>query len=222
MKPAQPNISSSSSKSNSNPEPKRPINNSRISHKLSSILRHGNDGFKNKIDSLGWLDLNELLNSSNFIQKNSITREKIIEVVQNCPKQRFAIDLENDRIKANQGHTIKLSDEALRILSVQEITSNFPNIVHGTYYKSLELIMKRGLNKMARTHVHFTANDKVDGNQVISGFRKDCEILIYLDIEKISAAIQNETLSFQISDNNVILCAGDAEGYVDKQYFWKV
>ena len=82
--------------------------------------------------------------------------------------------------------------------------------------------MKRGLNKMARTHVHFTASDKIDGQNVVSGYRKDCEILIYLDIKKITSAIQNNDLVFQISENNVILCAGDDEGFVDKKYFWKV
>ena len=206
----------SSKSTSSNPQPKRPLNNSRISHKLSSILRHGNDGFKNKIDNLGWLDLDELLNTSNFCQKNNVTKNQIIEVVKNCPKQRFAIDLQNNKIKANQGHTIKLSDQALKILSIEEINNNFPHIVHGTYYKSLELIMKRGLNKMARTHVHFTASDKIDGQNVVSGYRKDCEILIYLDIKKITEAIQNNDLVFQISENNVILCAGDDEGHVDR------
>ena len=71
---------------------------------------------------------------------------------------------------------------------------------------------------MNRQHIHLTASDKVDGVDVISGFRASCEVLIYIDIMK---AIK-DGFKFFVSPNNVVLCAGDREGTLPVDYFLKV
>ena len=51
-----------------------------------------------------------------------------------------------------QGHTIKtINDEEL----LEEIKDPFlyEEVVHGTYYNCIDIIMKTGLNKMARNHI---------------------------------------------------------------------
>merc|ERR1712110_99886 len=187
----------------------------RLSHKLSSILRHGNDGFTNRIDNNGWLPINQLLEHSNFCKQHGITRNDIEQVVKSCQKQRFRI--EHDRIRATQGHTINIEDTELKELTSEDLRS-FQHITHGTYYKSLDPIRKDGLCKMQRNHIHLTASDKVGEDGVISGFRASTQVLIYIDAVKASDA----GIKFFQSSNNVILTAGDENGYLKPQFFIKI
>lgn len=74
-------------------------------------------------------------------------------------------------MRAAQGHTIKaINDEELLTL----ITDPFKylTVLHGTYKDPLPLIMKGGLSKMARNHVHMAIAMNKDG--VISGMRNSC------------------------------------------------
>ena len=203
----------------------------RLSHKLTSILRHGNDDFASRIDDQGWLAISDLMRYSNYISKNNeVDFEMIKRVVENCPKQRFSM-ARPGFIKANQGHTIFIEDSALETLSSEKIAASYPRIVHGTFKKSIHAILNnpiegpgtaKGLSRMNRLHVHFSADDQVDGTNVVSGFRQSCDILIYLDISKICSAIDEGKLKFLRSENNVILCGGDEDGIISKEYFEKI
>ena len=85
-------------------------------------------------------------------------------------------------IRAAQGHTIKnVESEAL----LTKITNPFKysEIVHGTYYEVLDLILKGGLNRMARNHVHF-AIGYPGSSGLISGMRGSCQIVIELNLTK--------------------------------------
>jgi 2'-phosphotransferase len=59
------------------------------------------------------------------------------------------------------------------LLTKNDNPFDFKEIVHGTYLEPLPLIMKGGLNRMARNHVHM-AIGKPGNNGVISGMRKSC------------------------------------------------
>ncbi|KAG4126060.1 hypothetical protein ERO13_D10G134300v2 [Gossypium hirsutum] len=72
--------------------------------------------------------------------------------------------------------------------------------VHGTYKRNLESILESGLKRMKRLHVHFSSGLPTDG-EVISGMRRDVNVLIYLDVRK---ALE-EGMKLYISDNKVIL-----------------
>ncbi|TYH02432.1 hypothetical protein ES288_A09G140200v1 [Gossypium darwinii] len=74
-------------------------------------------------------------------------------------------------IRANQGHTVMTveSEKLLKqILSADE---------------NLESILESGLKRMKRLHVHFSSGLPTDG-EVISGMRRDVNVLIYLDVRK--------------------------------------
>lgn len=95
-------------------------------------------------------------------------------------------------------------------------------VVHGTFFNKLKLIKKSGgLKRMGRNHVHFASGlpSWLTGgnNEVVSGIRK-CNVLIYLDIEK----VKESDLVFYRSGNNVILSDGDVNGIVGDFYFLKV
>jgi 2'-phosphotransferase len=51
--------------------------------------------------------------------------------------------------------------------------SKFPAIIHGTYFKSWDLIKNTGLKTMGRNHVHFAIGMPGE-KQVISGMRTTC------------------------------------------------
>ena len=94
------------------------------------------------------------------------------------------------------------SDSFLNSITAKDI-HKYPKVVHGTYRNVMKTIIKQGLSRMKRNHVHFGTSDSVKGN--LSGFRSNSELLVYLNLEE---AI-NEGLKFWISENNVVLCPGN-------------
>lgn len=136
-------------------------------------------------------------------------------------KQRFAIiDIDGSvYIRANQGHSIPVPDlELKRITSESDIPCDARGkpsvIVHGTYFKVWPAIKENGLSKMSRNHIHFAVGTPQESH-VISGMRASCELLIYIDL---NAAI-HDGFDFFVSENHVVLCSGDIQGYLPTKYF---
>ena len=186
--------------------------------KLSGILRHGKDRFTERIDAHGWLEIDQLLQHSSFCIQHNVTYEQIVDVVKNNDKQRYRISDDGLRIKATQGHSINIQDDTLVRITLEE-AAKYSAVVHGTYYRVLHPIQRQGLSKMGRNHIHLTASDRVDASiGVISGFRGSAEILVYVDMCKAIA----DGIEFFVSQNNVILCSGNAEGILEPKYFSKI
>ena len=71
---------------------------------------------------------------------------------------------------------------------------------------------------MGRNHVHFSTGLPEDTEAgVISGMRRDAELLIYVDV---AASITEGGIKWWMSDNGVVLTEGGAEdGLVPLKYF---
>ncbi|KAL7590694.1 hypothetical protein Lser_V15G38849 [Lactuca serriola] len=188
---------------------------------LTRILRHMASELKLNMRSDGYVKVEDLfrLNMKTFanVPISSHTIDDIKEAVRRDNKQRFSLLEENGEllIRANQGHTVTLveTESLLKpILSPEE----FPVCVHGTYRKNLKSILESGLKRMQRLHVHFSSGLPTDGD-VISGMRRDVNVLIFLDIRK---AIEGG-MKLYISDNKVILTEG-FEGVVPVKYFERI
>ena len=124
------------------------MNKKQLSKFLSFVLRHKPETLGLKIDKNGWINIDELLEKMQAVGK-AASLEEIELVVQTNDKQRFTIDTEKNRIRANQGHSIKVD------LGLQERTP--PAILyHGTAYKNVQDIRAKGLKKMKRQHVHLS------------------------------------------------------------------
>jgi 2'-phosphotransferase len=174
------------------------------------------------------------------------TFPEILNAVHNSDKQRFAMkpnpatnpDLDESStdpsdwlIRANQGHSIKLdSEHLLKPLalpssddgSLTEGSLPIPaNVIHGTYFAFWPAIVASGgLRPMGRNHVHFSMGLPEDSEAgVISGMRRDAEVLIYVDV---AASIKEAGIKWWISDNGVVLTEGDADGLVPVKYFKEV
>ncbi|PKX98204.1 tRNA 2'-phosphotransferase [Aspergillus novofumigatus IBT 16806] len=131
-------------------------------------------------------------------------------------------------IRATQGHSIKSVDAAafLERLTLEDEARLPDTVVHGTYHAVWSAILQSGgLRCMGRNQVHFATGPSlesvlpthVDGTahsattpsglndgRVISGMRRDAQILIYIDIKKAMAA----GCPFWRSENGVILSEG--------------
>lgn len=121
-----------------------------ISKYLSFILRHQPDSIDLELSNEGWADIQELIGKT---KKFKLTRELVNTVVENSDKKRFLISGDGKRIKANQGHSIKVN------LELEPVTP--PDVLlHGTAERFLASILQEGLAKQQRHHVHLSEDQE--------------------------------------------------------------
>ncbi|TMW55676.1 hypothetical protein Poli38472_010558 [Pythium oligandrum] len=189
----------------------------RISKTLAYALRHGAEDLGLNMRASGYVELQELLSKPLC---KEITEEQVEEIVRTNTKKRFTITTDESGavkyIRANQGHTLQLvSDDAL--LTPLEDPSELPYCIHGTYTKFWESILDNGLSRMTRNHIHMTPTE-VTGGDVVSGFRTNCDLLLYIDVP----LALTDGIRFYRSSNNVILSPGVGEsGVLERKYFIK-
>lgn len=188
---------------------------------MTRILRHMASELNLNMRSDGYVIVEDLLKLNMKTLANiplrSYTFDDVREAVRKDNKQRFSLLEENGRllIRANQGHsvtTVKTESLLEPILAAEE----FPVCVHGTYKKVLNSILESGLKRMKRLHIHFACGLPTDG-EVVSGMRRDINVLIFLDVKK---ALE-DGMKLYISDNKVILTEG-FDGVVPVKYFEKI
>jgi putative RNA 2'-phosphotransferase len=122
----------------------------RISKYLSKHLRHQPERIGLELAPGGWVNVDELLAAT---AKNGfeISLVDLKQVVASNDKQRFSFDDSGDLIRANQGHSTEV-DLQLPVRTPPAI------LYHGTHVKAVTEILKTGLHKMSRHHVHLTTN----------------------------------------------------------------
>lgn len=185
----------------------------KLSKGLSWLLRHGAEKEGFRITSQGFVLVADILKHPKY---TAYTEADIRKVVEENDKQRFALETNDNNelmIRANQGHTMAISDLELTPVDPQET----PVAIHGTYEKCITSIRKQGLSRMSRQHIHMAVAEP-GSSGVISGMRKSCDYLVYVDIVRASEA----GLKFFRSANNVILCDGNEDGLILAKYFKKV
>lgn len=117
---------------------------------LSYILRHKPEAIDLELDEQGWANIDELIDKSNNSGEISgLSKELIQEVVDTSDKQRFIISEDGTKIRANQGHSIKV-DLQLEPIEPPEF------LYHGTATRFLDSILKEGLKPQQRQHVHLS------------------------------------------------------------------
>lgn len=111
----------------------------------------------------------------------------------------------------------------LEPLSLSDESKLPDTVVHGTFHSTWPVILQSGgLRCMGRNHIHFATGpslesvlavhdgdtaqgkSKPDDSRVISGMRRDAQVLIYIDVRKALAA----GIPFWRSENGVILSEG--------------
>ena len=122
----------------------------KLSRFLSYVLRHKPEALGLEMTSEGWVSVDELIVKMNEDGK-SITFATLKEVVLTDDKQRYALNEDETKIRANQGHSLDID------LNLQAV---FPpeHLYHGTATRNLNSIRLQGLLKRNRHHVHLSEN----------------------------------------------------------------
>ena len=123
----------------------------KVSKFLSLVLRHEPGRIGLPLDREGWADIGQLIERA-AAHGMPLTREVILHVVETSDKQRFALDSEARRIRANQGHSIDV-DLALDPTEPPAI------LFHGTAAASVAAIRASGLKPGSRRHVHLSPDE---------------------------------------------------------------
>ncbi|KAL6910565.1 KptA family domain-containing protein [Trichoderma evansii] len=202
-----------------------------VSKALSKLLRHQAENAGIKLDAEGFAALDEVLNWGP-IRSLKVTLTEIKEVVASNEKQRFTLKLKTTltaepseeavtpahyAIRANQGHSVKIESAALLEPITFEAGNVPPRVLHGTYFAFWPAIEESGgLKVMGRNHIHCSTGTPEEG--VMSGMRKDAELVIEIDVEK---SLQ-DGIQWWRSDNGVLLTEGGQEGVLSTTYFKKV
>ena len=162
----------------------------KISKFLSLVLRHKPKVIGLQLDKNGWADVEELLAKS-AQNGNSFTFQELKEVVRTNDKKRFSFDESETKIRANQGHSLNLD------LELEEKTP--PKVLyHGTAERNVKTILKSGLQKMKRHHVHLSANVETAKNV---GTRYGKPVIFEIDTK----AMLEQGFKFYVSANGVWL-----------------
>lgn len=173
---------------------------SEISKLLSLILRHSPETIRLKLDENGWANVNELIAQCNKHQKK--LNMKLLEyVVETNDKKRFTFNEDKTKIRASQGHSIKVE------LDLKEVQPP-EYLYHGTVEKFINSIKKDGLQKMRRQHVHLSI-DKETAAKV--GSRRGKPVILAIQ----SRRMFHDNYKFYISENNVWLCNEVPTKYID-------
>ncbi|CAB4059683.1 TRPT1 [Lepeophtheirus salmonis] len=187
-------------------------NKTKISKTLTWLLRHHAQEEGLFMDGKGNVRVSDILQNSKF---KEVSVKEIEEIVNTDVKQRYSLT-EKDNvlwIRANQGHSIQLSSPDLELI---QDPHKYPIVVHGTFSSKLPKILESGgLSRMNRTHIHFAPTD--DSSIVISGMRRKCNVIIYVDIME----AMKDGYEFYKSANQVLLCSGNESGYLPIKYFIK-
>ncbi|VUD68794.1 RNA 2'-phosphotransferase [Thalassocella blandensis] len=173
-----------------------------ISKYLSYILRHNPGEIGLKLDRNGWGEIDDIISKTS---RFTLSYELISVVVETNDKQRFAIDEEGSKIRANQGHSIDLELD-LPVRKPPEF------LLHGTAERFWSSINGDGLNKGGRHHVHLTEAESVAKSV---GSRYGKPILLRIN----SLDMHADGFSFYKTANNVWLVESVPPKYINKISF---
>ena len=174
----------------------------KISKLLSLVLRHAPETIGLELDKNGWAATEVIVNKLER-KFSDFTLEILQEVVKTNDKQRFVFSEDETKIRANQGHSLKTIDLAL------EAKEPPHTLYHGTASRNLESIMKTGIDKRNRQHVHLSA-DKETAHKV--GSRHGVPVILKIDAYQMS----EDGLVFFQSENGVWLT-----DFIDPKYIKK-
>jgi putative RNA 2'-phosphotransferase len=116
-----------------------------ISKYLAKHLRHQPERLGLTLAPGGWVAVDALLRACAF----PLTRSELDEVVTRNDKRRYSYDPTRMLIRANQGHSTPV-DLQLEPVEPPEV------LYHGTGEQAVPSIMRDGLQRMARHHVHLS------------------------------------------------------------------
>ena len=119
-----------------------------LSKFLSLVLRHKPEVVGIQLDRNGWADVDELIEGA--IEKGKELDLPILEaIVAQDEKQRYSFNEDKTKIRANQGHSVKVDLDL-------EAVEPPRYLYHGAEELAMERIMRQGLVPRQRNHVQLS------------------------------------------------------------------
>ena len=122
----------------------------RISKFLSLVLRHKPEAIGIALDDNGWVEVAVLIAAA-ARHGRALTQAVVEQVVAGNDKQRFAFSADGLRIRASQGHSVRV-DLELQPSVPPEV------LYHGTATRFVGSIKAQGLRPGSRQQVHLSAS----------------------------------------------------------------
>ncbi len=157
---------------------------------LSLILRHQPDKIGLTLDKAGWASTAELVAKAQAAGV-ALTAAQVQEIVATNDKQRFELSPDGERIRASQGHSLQV-DLGLAPQTPPD------RLYHGTTLRFLGSILREGLKRQGRQHVHLSV-DIATATKV--GQRHGKPIVLEVD----TGLMHKNGFVFFLSENNVWL-----------------
>jgi putative RNA 2'-phosphotransferase len=141
----------------------------KLSKFLSLVLRHEPKLIGLELDENGWTGVLSLI-AKVGPRFPGFNMAQLEEVVANNNKQRFAFNDDKTKIRANQGHSVKVD------LDYEPVTP--PEILyHGTVPRFWKQIEKDGLQKMSRHDVHMSKDLQT---AIVVGTRRGEALILHI------------------------------------------
>lgn len=166
---------------------------------ISLVLRHRPEVIGIQPDPQGWVDIDHLLLQCQTSGK-PIDRPTLEAIVDTNNKQRYRISEDGLRIRAQQGHSIPVELDYRPQVPPEQL-------FHGTATQYIDSILKQGLLRQKRHHVHLSA-DVDTATQV--GSRHGQVVILRVD----SAQMHRDGHEFFCTPNGVWLTAAVPAKYL--------
>lgn len=177
--------------------------NTKLSKFLSLILRHKPEEIGISLDENGWADVLELLSGINNTGRK-INIDLLEEIVKTDNKGRYSFNENKTKIRANQGHSIKVDVELKEIIP--------PDILyHGTAERFITNILdkKQGLKPMSRLYVHLS---KDYDTAIKVGIRHGNPVVLKINAKQ----MKEDGYLFYLSENGVYMTKSVPYKYLEK------
>lgn len=153
------------------------------------VLRHKPDAVGIQLDAHGWAEVSAIVSA--FSKMGTFTVAMLNEIVRDDEKKRYSFSADGTKIRANQGHSVKV-DVELKEAVPPEV------LYHGTGRKYVESIDKEGLLPRQRLYVHLS----VDVETALKVGKRHGEPFIYIIL---AGKMVEAGYKFFLSENGVWL-----------------
>ena len=155
---------------------------------IAYVLRHKPSAAYIGLDENGWADVDALIDG---VCKTGrmLDLHMLEEIVETDGKRRFDFNSNHTKIRANQGHSIKVNVE-MQSLAPPDV------LYHGTAEKNLESIKKEGILKKSRNYVHLSKDIET---AIKVGSRHGNPIVLKIDCRRMYA----DGFEFLLSTNGI-------------------
>jgi putative RNA 2'-phosphotransferase len=173
----------------------------RISKSLSYWLRHRPEAGGLTLDEKGWAPVSSVLAALRTAGLPS-DAETLHDIVAGSDKNRFELSEDQRRIRARQGHSVKVDLDWPAATPPE-------HLFHGTVERFLPNIFAEGLRPMKRHHVHLSPDSQT---ATAVGARRGEAVILRIEAAKMAA----DGHIFRLSGNGVWLTDHVPPGYIER------